>query len=186
MGLFDFFKKEEKTEKKSKPITDMTEWIKHPMEFNKTPESVEIADSKILFTPNQKSEECYLMRFRVDGKEFIGFTGPITWCFFDIDFAGHSFEDLYLKYIGWYVYFLANHSGKYKELEKESDREPFKKLLEDDGYTKITITQAANIAGGNYYVATATQDWGDEELDEEETDEEIFCLVGTDDSCLEL
>jgi len=38
----------------------MVDWIEHPMEFGKKPESINIIDERTLFWPSQQKEKCWI------------------------------------------------------------------------------------------------------------------------------
>ena len=119
MGLFDKFKK--KGNANDQIIEKMIEWIKHPLEFGKKPDEISILDKQTLFWPSQKQEECYLIKYSVDKEEYIGFTGPISWSFFDIDFTKLNNKDLYIRYTGWCVVFYTINSEGYDKSKEGSD-----------------------------------------------------------------
>jgi len=41
-------------------IKKMVDWIEHPMEFGKKPESINIIDERTLFWPSQQKEKCWI------------------------------------------------------------------------------------------------------------------------------
>ena len=160
MGIFDLFKKNNSSQLNlSNPaIKKMVKWIAHPMEFNKLPDSAEIFDERELFWPSQKMEKCYLIKFVVDGEEYIGFTGPITWCFFAIDFSKMTIQSLYEAYCGWFITFATVNDDNYDKTKEGYNREIIDEDLEDEGYSNITLRQNVVIAGENYYDFLAEKD----------------------------
>lgn len=168
MGLFDKFKKNKKDTPKdtsakgnenldlSNPIVKkMVDWIEHPMEFGKKPDSIEIINKRTLFWPSQRNEECYLLKFSVDNSEYIGFTGPTTWCFFDIDFSKVSFEELYIRYTGWFIAFFTINSENYDKSLEGTNEEKVIDSLRRTGLSDIKTLQKAFIGGNNYYEFSA-------------------------------
>ena len=157
MGIFNKFKKDNSDQQKlalnlkDPIIKKMVEWIEHPMEFNKKPDKIEIFDERDLFWPTQKVEKCYLLRFSVDNEEFIGFTGPISWCFIAIDFNKLTKDDLYLRYTGWYTVFATINSDNYNKSQEGANKDLVMKNLGEQGYTEIEVLQCANLGGENYY-----------------------------------
>lgn len=171
MGIFDRFKskknnannqnenisKNDSIDLSNPVIKKMVEWIEHPMEFGKKPIKIEIVNERILFWPNNQKEKCYLLRFTVDNEEYLGFTGPITWCFFGIDFKKLSFDDMYERYVGWYIAFYNLQSDTY-EKEKEGLNE--KKVIDDlmkTGLFDIQVIQKVYLGGETYYEFTADE-----------------------------
>lgn len=123
-------------------IQKMIEWIEHPMEFNCKPDNIEIVDERKLLWLNNQQEDCCLVKFsfKDDPQIYIGFTGPITWCFIGIDFTNCSFEELYLKYTGWYIAFTTKDIIPNEELQaslQESEKKYLKKW--STYYAKPTI-----------------------------------------------
>lgn len=162
MGIFDFFKSnktnhDENSNNSAKinfenpVIKKMVDWIEHPMEFNKKPDRIEIFDERDLFWPTQKVEKCYLLKFSVNNDEYVGFTGPISWCFIAIDFNKLTKDDLYIRYTGWYTVFATTNSDKYNKSQEGANKEIVIKSLVKQGYTEIEVLQCANLGGENYY-----------------------------------
>jgi hypothetical protein len=137
-------------------IAKMVEWIEHPLEFNRRPESISIVASRDLFCPTQEVEECHLLKFTMDGgEEYIGFTGPITWCFLDIDFNALSPDDLFLRYIGWYVAFGYYNQEDYDKSKEASNWQKVLAKQTKKGYGEISILQNLYMANENYYELSA-------------------------------
>lgn len=174
MGIFDRFKKNKKETSKetskddqawnsnnidlSDPIIKkMVDWIEHPMEFGRKPDSIEIIDKRTLFWPSQKNEDCFLLKYSVDGKEYIGFTGPITWSFFDIDLSKVSYEDLYVRYTGWFIAFFTINSENYDKSKEGNNEEKVIDSLRKTGLSDIKTLQKAYIGGNNYYEFVADE-----------------------------
>jgi hypothetical protein len=162
MGIFGFFKKDKAVQEENSNhptnlnlddpiIKKMIDWIEHPMEFNKKPDCIEIFDQRDLFWPTQKIEKCYLLKFSINNKEYIGFTGPISWCFLDIDFTKLKKEDLYMRYTGWFTVFATINSGNYNKSQEGSNKDLVVKKLEKQAYSDIEVLQSANLGGENYY-----------------------------------
>jgi hypothetical protein len=150
MGVFDLFKKKEESNQ-NPLITKMLDWIEHPMEFNKKPDSIEIFDERDLSWPTKQPERCALVKFRVDDDEYIGFTGPITWCFIGIDFSKMSIDSLYETYCGWHIEFATINSKDYDDSQVgKTEIEVINKLIIDN-YTNIQTLQNTLIGGNNYY-----------------------------------
>lgn len=159
MGLFDRFKKNSNTnlDLNNPMIKKMVEWIEHPMEFNKKPESAIILDQRELFWPSQKKEICALVKFTVDNEDYIGFTGPTTWCFIGIDFKQLSVEQLYERYTGWFIAFFTINSETYqKSLEGTNEKVVINQLYKN-GLDEVNTIQKAYIGNENYYEFTADE-----------------------------
>jgi hypothetical protein len=153
MGLFDRFKKNSNSniDLNNPLIKKMVEWIEHPMEFNKKPETAIILDQRELFWPSQKKEICALIKFTVDNNEYIGFTGPTTWCFIGIDFKKLTIEQLYERYTGWFIAFFTKNSESYqKSLEGTNEKVVFDQLYRN-GYDEIRTIENVYLGKDNYY-----------------------------------
>lgn len=171
MGIFDRFKNKKndgcisseqedkvKYDMSNPMIKKMVDWIEHPMEFGKKPDSIKIVDKRTLFWPSYSNEDCYLLEYSVEGKKYIGFTGPTTWSFFDIDLTKLSYEDLYLRYTGWFIAFFTINSENYdKSLEGNNEGNVIESLYRT-GLTEIKTLQRAYIGEDNYYEFFATKD----------------------------
>ena len=159
MGLFDRFKKGNNSniDLSNPSLKKMVDWIEHPMEFNKKPDSAIIFDERVLFWATQEIEHCTLVKFSVDGKEYIGFTGPITWCFLGIDFNKMSIDNLYETYCGWHIAFATLNSNEYDKLKEGNDLEVVKQKLAKDNYADIEKLQNVFLGGQNYYEFSATK-----------------------------
>ena len=164
MGLFDRFKKQPSgyLDLSNPTIKKMVEWIEHPMEFNKKPDTAIIYDQRELFWPSQKKEICSLVKFTVDGEEYIGFTGPTTWCFIGIDFNKLSVEQLYERYTGWFIAFFTINSDTYDKTLEGTNESKVIEQLHRNGLDEIKVLQKAFIGGNNYYEFSA--DEGGEQL----------------------
>lgn len=157
MRIFDKFKrKDESSLDLSNPgIRKMVDWINHPNEFNKKPDSAVVFDERDLFWPTQQNEHCYLIKYTVDGVEYIGFTGPTTWSFIGIDFSKMTIDNLYETYCGWYIAFYTFNSKEYnKEKEGENESVVLNKLV-SEGYSEINKLQNLYIGTNNYYEFSA-------------------------------
>ena len=181
MGIFDRFKRNKKEDSngnqldlKNPIIKKMVEWIEHPMEFNKKPDTIEIVDKKSLFWPSQQQEDCYLLKYTVDREEYIGFTGPITWSFFDIDITKVSHEELFIMYTGWFIaFYTINSDGYNKSLEGHTEKQTIEEL-QTHGYSNIQTLQKIYLGENNYYEFLAELDGEKVKLvgmDEEEIEE---------------
>ena len=179
MGIFDWFKKKGKREESDNSlerevtsndeldlgnpiIKKMVDWIEHPMEFGKKPDSIKIIDERTLFWPSQQKEKCYLCEYTVDGEKYIGFTGPTTWTFFAVDLAKLTKEEIYLRYTGWFICFFTINSETYDKSQEGLNEEKVKADLMRTGLTELTCNQKAFIGGNTYYEFTAEE--GSEKL----------------------
>jgi hypothetical protein len=136
-------------------LQEMSSWIEHPLEFNKKPEHIEILSQTRLFWPTQQVEDCFLVKFRMkdDPTEYIGFTGPITWCFFSIDFSALTHEELYLRYTGWYIAFSTRDFEPPAELVEELAEKERKMMNRWKKHMdNITIEDKLFIGEEYYYV----------------------------------
>lgn len=98
-----------------------------------------------------------MIKFTVDNEEYIGFTGPITWCFIGIEFNKLSIEQLYERYTGWFIAFYTINSESYqKSLEGTNEANVIDKLHRR-GFNEIKTIQKAFIGGENYYEFTAQE-----------------------------
>jgi hypothetical protein len=159
MGLFGRFKKGSNSniDLSIPSIKRMVDWIQDPAEFNKKPDAAAIFDERNLFWPTQKTEYCVLIKFSVDGQEYIGFTGPITWCFIGVDFNKMSTDNLYETYCGWHIAYVTLNSGEYNKANVGSNLETIMEKLRKDNYTDIRKLQNIFIGGQNYYEFGATR-----------------------------
>ena len=181
MGIFNFSKKNNSgvTQKplginlKNPIIKQMVDWIEHPLEFNKKPDEIEIVDERNIFWLSQEVEKCYLLRYKVNNEEYIGFTGPITWTFLEIDFNKLSIDDLYLRYVGWYTVFATVNSENYDKSLEGSNQEKLVKKLTKQECSDITILEVSCLGGRNYYELSCTKN------------EKQIKMVGTEDNLKE-
>ena len=174
MGIFDRFKKNKNSKKTDKSekiqanstndlnldnpiIKKMVDWIEHPMEFGRKPDSIKIIDERILFWPSQQKEKCYLCEYIVDGDKYIGFTGPTTWTFFAVDLGKLSKEEIYLRYTGWFICFFTINSETYDKTKEGLNEEKVKSDLRRTGLVDITCNQKALLGGNTYYEFTADE-----------------------------
>jgi len=176
MGLFDWFKKKEKLQNsksqsfesngpihKSKldlshpVIRAKVDWIKHPMEFGREPDAIRIVDERVLFWPSRKKEKCYLLEYKVDKDTFIGFGGPTNWSFFAIDYSKLNYEELYLRYTGWFIAFFTASAKEYDKSKEGSNREAVIKELNRLGVDEIKINQVVLLGNENYYDISASE-----------------------------
>jgi hypothetical protein len=159
MGLFDRFKRGNNSniDLSNPSIKSMVDWIQHPTEFNKMPDTAVIFDERNLFWATQKTEHCALIKFSVDGQEYVGFTGPITWCFLGVDFNRMSIDSLYETYCGWHIAFATLNSKEYNKVDEGSNFETVAQKLAKSNYADIQKLQNVFIGGQNYYEFSATQ-----------------------------
>jgi hypothetical protein len=172
MGIFDRFKKNKTSDNSddlhgkksnfnndvnlSNPIIKkMVDWIEHPMEFGKKPDSIKIIDERMLFWPSQQKEQCYLCEYTVDGENYIGFTGPTTWTFFAVDLTKLTKEEIYLRYTGWFICFFTINAETYEKSKEGLNEEKVKADLMLAGLGELTCNQKAFIGGNTYYEFTA-------------------------------
>jgi hypothetical protein len=153
MGLLDRFKKQpsENLDLKNPSIKKMVDWIEHPMEFNKKPDTAIIFDQRELFWPSQQNEICSLIKFSLDGDEYIGFTGPTTWCFIGIDFTKLTVEQLYERYTGWFIAFFTINSDNYDKSLEGTNENIVIEQLRRNGLDQISTVQKTFIGGNTYY-----------------------------------
>ena len=96
-------------------VEAMSDWLASPMEFGERPADCEVVFQKKLPWFGGGPEICFLVRYRMrDRKEFIGFTGPITWSFLgvpmsEVDAVASSsrYQALVNLYYGWYAAFAS-------------------------------------------------------------------------------
>lgn len=135
-------------------LEQMRTWVKSPMEFGQEPTKISIVDRRVLYWPNQRNEECCLIDFEMtDGTTYIGFSGPITWSFREIDFSVLSLEELYLRYTGWYIAF-SNHNASKRDMDQskfQDDSGLLLSLLGSHGYHQVEMKQHVHINGDNYF-----------------------------------
>jgi len=143
----------------SQMLEKMFNWIKHPAEFGKKPDSIELFDKRELYFPNNSNEMCYLYKFHVDGIMYIGFCNSCTtWCFFGIDFTKLTIDELYLRYIGWYIDFF--NPNKYKSFPNKILKSSIYKLNKE-GYTDIKLLDSMCVVGVDnlyYYIFQCKKD----------------------------
>lgn len=64
-------------------IGAMAEWLAHPNELGKIPDSLEIVDHRLIhWPPANQTIPVTLLRWRLGDDAGIGMTGSVTWCFF--------------------------------------------------------------------------------------------------------
>ena len=140
-------------------IEEMTQWIESPMEFGKKPTEIHVLDSKKIFWPSKEIEEAFLIKYTMsDGEEYIGFTGPVTWSFFDIDFKSLSKEDLYERYTGWFICFISHNSNSTNKSDLASDKDHMVEKLKALGYQDLIVNQNVLIANENFYEIKAVKE----------------------------
>ncbi len=132
-------------------VQQMVDWIKSPLEFGQEPEGLVILDDRDLLWPTQEIKRCYLMAYTVNGDNFIGFAGPTEWTFLNIDYSKLSIEELYLRYVGWYIATFSPRLDGDKSIATDPDLLDFIKHLKTEGYTNMLCTQRKNLNGNVYY-----------------------------------
>lgn len=160
MGIFDNFKSSNSSsiDLSNNAIKRMVEWIAHPMEFDKEPESAVIFDERNLFWHTNQTEYCSLIKFVVDKEEYIGITGPITWCFIGVDFNKMTIDNLYETYCGWHIVFASINSKDYdKKMEGINEMLIIEKLSSEN-FKVLKKLQNVFIGGNNYYEFLAEKD----------------------------
>jgi len=129
-------------------IEQMTEWIKSPMEFGGPPVQISIRDSRKINWPGGDKEDAWLIDFEMsDGKKYTGFTGPVTWTFFDTDYTKLSDKDLYELYAGWFLSFISYQEQDHSDPALVNGEEEIIRRLSEEGLDSITVTQKVMIAG---------------------------------------
>lgn len=146
------------SDKEMKAINDMVAWLESPMELNKPPETISIRDSTKLFWPSEEIVEAYLVDFTdEEGNKHVGFAGPITWTFFNIDFNKLSNEELYKLYTGWFICFYSYHQQDKNDPIVEQDRKLMIKKIEEMGYVDFNIKPGIQMAGQTFFEISATK-----------------------------
>ncbi|MDG1330922.1 MAG: hypothetical protein P8P74_01220, partial [Crocinitomicaceae bacterium] len=68
-----------------------------------------------------------------------------------------SFEEMYVRYTGWFIAFFTKNSSSYdKSLEGTNENEVIQQLLKS-GLSEISVIQRAFIGGNNYYEFSAIE-----------------------------
>jgi hypothetical protein len=94
-------------------IAEMSAWLASPLEFGQAPVETEVWMHKALPWLDGNEHDCFLVRFKMaDGYESVGFTGPVTWAFFELPMAeierlrkSTRLRDLIDLYAGWCLAF---------------------------------------------------------------------------------
>ena len=80
----------------------MADWLKHPNELNKLPDSLEIIDHReIHWPPAAEKIPVTLLRWKSGDDSGVGMTGSVTWCFFGDRDKDLSILDFYAKHCNW-------------------------------------------------------------------------------------
>jgi hypothetical protein len=95
-------------------IAELSAWLASPLEFGQPPAETEVWMHKALPWFDGNVHDCFLIRFKMaDGYESVGFTGPVTWAFFQLPMSeigrlrkGTRLRDLTDLFAGWYLGFL--------------------------------------------------------------------------------
>ncbi|RZJ71748.1 hypothetical protein [Flavobacterium sp.] len=132
-------------------VQQMVDWVSHPLEFGRAPDTVRLLDQKELFWITQHIETCYLVEFTFGDDYYIGFTGPITWCFLAIDFKKLTFRELYERYAGWHIAFSEYNNPKYDKSKQGKDEAKLVARLVKHGYKDIRTIENTYISKQNYY-----------------------------------
>mgnify|MGYP000904731825 CR=1 FL=1 len=99
---------------KESAIAELSAWLASPLEFGQPPAETEVWMHKALPWFDGNVHDCFLIRFKMaDGYESVGFTGPVTWAFFQLPMSeigrlrkGTRLRDLTDLFAGWYLGFL--------------------------------------------------------------------------------
>ena len=153
-----FTKKHSSGREKTRAVNNMSTWIESKNGFGKWPEKIEIVAEKKLYWPTQKYENCYLLKFVIDKKEYVGFTGPATWAFKHVSYSGLTVNSLFARYTGWFIAEVYQKSSQYDPELEGLDKAQVLDALLKQGYTGMQVLQ--NIAPGkiNYYMISCMKD----------------------------
>lgn len=147
------------TRAEKQALKEMTDWLKSPMELNQKPKTISIRDSRtILWLSNQK-EKFYLIDYTdSEGNEYVGFTGPITWSFYGVDYTNLSNEDIYNLYTGWCISFSANKMQDKNDPRFAQQRKAMMTKLENLGYQDIEIKSEIIIVDEVFFEIKGTKE----------------------------
>jgi hypothetical protein len=86
-------------------MTEMSQWLEHPMEFGRAPDHLELYDHRRLFWPPTNDErDVWLFRYRYEGdtpEEGVGMVGSVTFALFGEATAALPPEDIYALHCVW-------------------------------------------------------------------------------------
>jgi hypothetical protein len=142
-------------------IADVREWVASPMEWGRAPASAAVVWRDVRNWPFfDEPVAVRLVAFEMDdGTRGIAVTGPITWCFLQIDFTAFTHEQLVKLYAGWFINFAVLNSpeaaAKQKHAATPADLES---ALTAQGFTAITILDRLQLGDDTYFAARATRD----------------------------
>ena len=142
-----------------KAITEMSQWLTHPMEFGQAPASCRVVESFLVEWPfREDQQEVHLVEYTMpDGVTGIGVTGPITWSFLDIDFSQFTYDELLYLYAGWYICFATINSEDYAPSFSEGeDQQMMFMLATQHSMSNMEITDRVEIGGQTYFEINAT------------------------------
>ena len=142
----------------SNAIKEMSNWLESPMELNEKPKTISIKDYRKLYWPSRQIEDAYLVEFTdSEDSRYIGFTGPITWTFFGIDFEQLSDEELYNLYTGWFICFFSAQQEDQAIEGQEEFKTQIRNYLVENGYESIVFRQTVIMGGQMYYEIKASK-----------------------------
>ena len=90
-------------------LAAMSEWLAHPGEFGRTPDAIEVADTReLVWPPTNDRRRLWLIRYRYEpdepggsADEGIGLVGSITFALFGEATVDLSPDELYALYCSW-------------------------------------------------------------------------------------
>ncbi len=114
-------------------LNEMAKWLSHPSEFGEKPVEQHIAyEGEVSWPWEEYSVKVFLVRYKMkSGFEGIGFTGPTTWSFVDVnDWNSIDLEDLIYCYTGWYIEFFFNSKSNFQNSNTKNIDELTSQLIE--------------------------------------------------------
>jgi hypothetical protein len=150
------------SESEKRAIQDMTEWIESPMELNESPTTISIRDSRKIVWPSEEIVAAYLVDFTDSkGEKYVGFTGPITWTFFSINYDKLSNEELYNLYTGWFICFYSSQEENKNDEKSQADQKLMAEKIKQLGYQDFKIEIKIQMAEQTFFEISAKKDGKD-------------------------
>lgn len=141
-------------------VEAVREWLAHPAELGKPPRTASLVWRDTREWPfHDGRQPVYLVAYESDeGVRGIAVTGPITWSFFEIDFAAFSHEELARLYAGWFINFaLINTPDAAATQARAKPVDEIVAALAHDGFTNVAVLDRLQIGDDTYFAARATQ-----------------------------
>jgi hypothetical protein len=136
----------------------LMDWISDPLQFGIKADRMVTLDERKLYWLTGESVVCYLIAYSINQESLVGFSGPIVWSFLNIDVSKLTLEELYIRYVGWYIATHMENKDDNRSIVRDPELEKFIKQLKAEGYKNILCQQLISCKFGVYYQLKAKMD----------------------------